>query len=118
MTIKSHKNDSLALRKQLIQLRLEVSRQKLRHETLVLVEPVQKIRHYQKRFTQSANPLLLVAGVTLASFFITRNRSSVSSLSSIVGIASSLLPLLIKPSQAAATSAPADTADKNIRGKF
>lgn len=38
-------------------------------EGLALIEPIQKIRSYKERFFHSANPLLLVAGVTVASFF-------------------------------------------------
>lgn len=96
MTIKSDKNGSVALRRELLQMRLELNRQKIRHEALVLVEPVQKIRNYQKRFTQGAHPLLLVGGVTLASFFITSKRNSAGGLLSIARIASSLVPLFIK----------------------
>lgn len=101
MTIKPNKDDPAALRKQLIQMRLELNRQKVRHEALVLMEPVQKIRGYQKRLLQGSNPLLLVAGVTLASFFIARKRSSTSNLLSVVRMASSLLPLFIAPSRGA-----------------
>lgn len=99
MTVKPNKTDPVALRKQLIQMRLELSRQKIRHEALILIEPVEKIRNYKKRFTQGAHPLLLVAGITLASLFITRNRNLASSLPSVVGIVSSLLPLFLRPGQ-------------------
>lgn len=113
MTVKRSKDDPLILRKQLIQMRLELNRQKIRHEALVLVEPVQKIRNYQKRLLQGSNPLFLVAGVTLASFFIARKRSSASSLLTVVRMASSLLPLFIAPSRDADSAAvPADTLKK------
>ena len=105
MTAKSNKDDPIALRKQLIQMRMELNRQKVRHQALVLVEPVQKMRGYQKRLLQGSNPLLLVAGATLASFFIARKRNSVSSLLSAVRIASSLLPLFVAPARDADSAA-------------
>lgn len=40
MSIQKHKDTPIALRKQLIQMRLELNRQKIRHESLVLLEPV------------------------------------------------------------------------------
>ena len=95
MSIKQSKNDSIALRKQLIQMRMELNRQKICHESLVLLEPVQKLRDYKQRLSQGSTPVLIVAGVTLASFFITRNRHSASSLLPLVKIAASLLPIFI-----------------------
>lgn len=88
-------DDPVALRKQLIQMRLELNRQKIQHEGLALIEPIQKIRSYKERFFHSANPLLLVAGVTLASFFITRKRHSVSGFIPVLSIATSLARLFI-----------------------
>ena len=99
MTIKKHKTDHpVALRKQLLQMRLELNRQKVRHEALVLLEPIEKLRGYKKRLSEGSTPLLIVAGVTLASFFMTRNRRSTSKLLPLVRIASSLLPLFITAS--------------------
>lgn len=113
MTVKRSKDDPVTLRKQLIQMRLELNRQKVRHEALALVEPVQKIRSYQKRLLQGSNPLLLVAGATLVSFFIARKRSSASSLLPVVRIASSLLPLFISPSRDAdSATTPANNLKK------
>lgn len=110
MTLKqSNKDDPIALRKQLIQMRMELNRQKIHHEGLVLLEPIQKARRYKERFLQSANPLLLVAGVTLASFFITRKRHSVSGLIPVLSIATSLARLFINatpPSTKDSTAAP------------
>jgi hypothetical protein len=108
MTVKSNKDDPLALRKQLIQMRLELNRQKVRHQALVLIEPVQKMRSYKKRLLQGSNPLLLVVGVTLAGFFIARKRNSANTLLSVVRVASSLLPLLIAASRDPDSTAPAD----------
>lgn len=88
-------DDPIALRKQLIQMRMELNRQKIHHEGLVLIEPIQKIRSYKARFLHSANPLLLVTGVTLASFFITRKRRSVSGLIPALSVATSLARLFI-----------------------
>ncbi len=104
MSIKQDKDDPIALRKQLLQMRLELNRQKIRHETLVLLEPVEKLRGYKKRLTQGSTPLLIVAGVTLASFFLTRNRDSTSNFLPIVRTAASLLPLFMM-----APTAEADT---------
>ncbi|QEY58719.1 hypothetical protein FXF61_05845 [Pseudomonas sp. C27(2019)] len=113
MTVQPNKDDPVALRKQLIQMRLELNRQKVRHEAMVLVEPVHKIRTYQKRLLQGSNPLLLVAGVTVASFFIARKRSSASNLLSVMRMASSLLPLFVAPSGSADSAAvPADSRKK------
>lgn len=95
MSIKQHKDDQVALRKQLIQMRLELNRQKIHHEGLVLLEPLQKLRGFQHRFTQGSTPLLMVAGVTLASFLMTRHRRSASSLLPVVRVASSFLPFLL-----------------------
>jgi hypothetical protein len=107
MSIKQHKDDPIALRKQLIQMRLELSRQKIRHESLVLFEPIQKLHGYKERLSQGSTPLLIVAGVTLASFFITRNRRSAGSLLPVVRVAASLLPLFMATSTAEAdTTAP------------
>ncbi|MDY0248771.1 MAG: hypothetical protein RBR45_01800 [Pseudomonas sp.] len=106
MSIQQHKDDPVALRKQLIRMRLELNRQKICHESLVLLEPVQKLRDYKQRLTQGSTPLLIVAGVTLASFFITRNRRSVSRLLPIVRIAASLLPLFMVTPMAEADTSP------------
>lgn len=107
MSIKQHKDDPIALRKQLIQMRLELNRQKIRHESLVLLEPVEKLRNFKQRFTQGSMPLLVVAGVTLASFFLTRNRQSSGNFLPIVKIAAGLLPLLMASSATEAdTTAP------------
>lgn len=114
MTKRQKKDDAIALRKQLIQMRLELNRQKIRHEGLVLLEPVEKFRSYKKRFTEGSKPLLIVAGVTLASFFMARNRRSASSLMPIARIAASVLPLFIAASHSekATTTGQADNLNK------
>lgn len=107
MTLKQpNKDDPIALRKQLIQMRMELNRQKIHHEGLVLLEPIQKVRGYKERFFHSANPLLLITGVTLVSFLITRKRHSVSGLIPVLSIATSLARLLIN----AAPSSQKDSA--------
>ncbi len=107
MSIQQHKDTPIALRKQLIQMRLELNRQKIRHESLVLLEPVAKLRNFKQRFTQGSTPLLVVAGVTLVSFFLTRNRQSSGNFLPIMKIAASLFPLLM-----ASSATEADTTDQ------
>lgn len=107
MSIQRHKDTPIALRKQLIQMRLELNRQKIRHESLVLLEPVAKLRNFKQRFTQGSTPLLVVAGVTLASFLLTRNRKLKGNILPLVRIAASLLPLLM-----ASSATEADTTDQ------
>ena len=99
MTSKKLKDDPIALRKQLIQMRLELNQQRIHHESIVLLEPVAKLRGLKQRFNQGATPLLAVAGVTLVSFFMARNRRSASSLMPVVKIAASLLPLFVGKSE-------------------
>lgn len=94
-----NQDDPTALRKQLIQMRLELNRQKLRHEGQVMLEPVQKLRGYQQRFSQSSKPLLMVAGVSLASFLMARNHRSVRHLLPFLRVASSVLPFLMTESR-------------------
>lgn len=106
MMSKRHKHDnSIALRKQLIQMRLELNRQKIRHEGLILLEPIDKLRGYKQRLSEGSTPLLIVAGATLASFLMARKRRSVSGFMPVLRIASSLLPLFI--------SAPSSVTDGN-----
>ncbi|HZJ95399.1 MAG TPA: hypothetical protein VFD11_07590 [Thiopseudomonas sp.] len=110
-----NKDDPIALRKQLIQMRLELNRQKIRHEGLALLEPVHKLRGYQKYLSQGSKPLLLVAGVTLASFLMARNHRAVSSLLPVLRVASSLLPLLTTYSRptSSTSTAQADNLNQN-----
>lgn len=115
MSIKNHKKaPPIALRKQLLQMRLELNRQKIRHEGLVLLEPIEKLRGYKKRLAEGSTPLLVVAGVTLASFFMTRHRRSASGLLPLVRIASSLLPLFMTAShsETATSTEQADNLNK------
>lgn len=102
-------NDPIALRKQLIQMRLELNRQKIRHESLVLLEPVEQFRSFKQRLSQGSTPLLVVAGVTLASFFLTRNRGATSNALPILKAAASLLPLFINASSATTSSTVQNT---------
>ena len=98
MSIIKHKDNPVALRKQLIQMRLELNRQKIHHEALVLLEPVEKFRSLKQRFTQGSTPLLVVAGVTLVGFFMARKRNAGSHVLPLVKIAAGLLPLLMASS--------------------
>ena len=110
-----HNNDPIALRKQLIQMRLELNRQKIRHEGLLLLEPVDKLRGYKQRFLSGTNPILAVAGVGLASFFIARKKNSVRSLLPMMRIAVSLLPLLMGKSHSETdTSVKSDHSNRRL----
>ncbi len=104
MSTGPNNSDQIALRKQLIQMRLELNRQKIRHEGMVLLEPVEKLRGFKKRLSSGSTPLLLVAGVTFASFFIGRNRRSSNSWLPMVRVAASLLPLFINSTDKADTT--------------
>lgn len=115
MMLKSHnKDDVLALRKQLIQMRLELNRQKIKHEGLALIEPIEKLRSYKKRLSEGSTPLLIVAGVTLASFFMTRYRRSANGLLPIARLATGLLPLFMS----AADSSVSATKNNNLNRKY
>lgn len=110
------KDDPQALRKQLLQMRLELNRQKIRHEGITLLEPLQKVRSYKQRFTQGSNPLLVVAGITIASFFITRKRRSMGSFMPVLRIAAGLLPLFISASNSEKdpTKIPTQTPNRHL----
>lgn len=109
MTQQHRKNDPIALRKQLIQMRLELNRQKIRHEGIVLLEPVEKLRGYKQRFMSGTKPIWAVAGVGLASFLLARKKRSVGSLLPMMRIAVSLLPLLMSKSHLETDTAPTKT---------
>lgn len=104
MSTGPNNSDQIALRKQLIQMRLELNRQKIRHEGMVLLEPVEKLRGFKKRLSSGSTPLLLVAGVTFASFFIGRNRRSSSRWLPMARVAASLLPLFMSSADKADTT--------------
>lgn len=82
-------------RKQLLQMRLELHRQKIRHEALVLAQPVKKAQRYKQQLQNSNNPLLWVAGVGIVGFVAARNRKGLEGLLSLARTASSLLPLVM-----------------------
>ena len=118
MTLKLNKKDNpIALRKQLIQMRLELNRQKIRHESITLLEPLQKFQSYKQRFTQGSTPLLVLAGVTLGSFFMTRYRRSANGLLPVVRIAAGLLPFFMAGSRAETTQTTKQT-DNLIKNKM
>lgn len=102
------KQDPLVLRKQLIQMRLELNRQKIRHEGLTLLKPMEKLRNYKKSIAQNSNPLLMVIGVSLAGFFIARKRHSIGSFLPALRIVSSLLPLFLTTANTSANQAKSD----------
>lgn len=112
MTQSHKKDDPIALRKQLLAMRLELNRQKISHESLLLLEPVEKLRGYKKRLMQGANPMILVAGVSLVSFLFARKRRSVGSVLPMLRMAASLLPLLINHSSQTPENTEATTEDK------
>lgn len=97
MNLKANE-DPVALRKQLIQMRMELNRQKIRRESLVLLEPVEKLRSFKQRLSQGATPLLVIAGATLTGLFLSRNRSTTHNVLPILKIAASALPLFFKTS--------------------
>lgn len=86
----------LELRKALIQMRLELHRQQLRHETLLAVKPLQEARN----FSQQINSLLGkhstiawgAAAVGVAAFALVQRKQ----LSGWLTLGSALAPLLIQ----------------------
>jgi hypothetical protein len=82
------------LRKALIQMRMELHRQQLQHETLLLTKPLQSARNLSQQwssvFGQASAPVLgAVAAGVLAFAFIQRKQ-----LSNWITLGSALSPLL------------------------
>ena len=63
------------LRKALIQMRMELHRQEMRHEVLLVAQPLQQINSFRQRW-QTAKPWLSLAGlVTPIVIAALRNKS-------------------------------------------
>lgn len=52
----------LQLKKALIQMRMELHRQEMRHETLLVMQPLQQINSFRQRW-QKAKPWISLAGI-------------------------------------------------------
>ena len=63
------------LKKALIQMRMELNRQEMRHEVLLVAQPLQQINSFRQRW-QTAKPWLSLAGlVTPIVIAALRNKS-------------------------------------------
>ncbi|WP_421548371.1 hypothetical protein [Pseudomonas sp. QD4] len=88
------------MRKALIRLRMEMHRQEIRHESQQLLQPLQRMRglgqSWQAGFGIKHAPLWGVAAVTLLGFFTGKGAKggSVSSLTRIVRLGTTLVPLI------------------------
>lgn len=88
------------MRKVLIRLRMEMHRQEIRHESQQLLQPLQRVRglgqSWQEGFGLKHAPLWGVAVVTLLGFITGKGTKSggVSSLTRLVRLGTSLLPLI------------------------
>jgi hypothetical protein len=88
------------MRKALIRLRMEMHRQEIRHESQNLLLPLQRVRGmtqgWQEGFGIKHAPLWGVAAVTLLGFLTGRGAKGggVSSLTRLVSLSASLLPLI------------------------
>jgi hypothetical protein len=84
----------LELRKALIQLRLELHRQQLRHETLLVVKPLQNARNLSQQWTsvlgKSSAPVLGAIAVGILAFVFVQRKQ----LGSWLTLGSALAPLL------------------------
>lgn len=63
------------LKKALIQMRMELNRQEMRHEVLLVAQPLQQINSFRQRW-QTAKPWISLAGI-VTPILVTalRNRS-------------------------------------------
>ncbi|MDU9413043.1 hypothetical protein [Pseudomonas sp. zfem005] len=83
------------LRKALVRLRLEMHRQEIRHETLVLTQPLRRAKGIANSWQQQLGgmphaPLWGIAGVAALGFFAARSGN----LTRLIRLGSSLMPLL------------------------
>jgi hypothetical protein len=53
------------LRKAMLRLRLEMHRQELRHETLVMLQPLRQVQHWREQLSNSNAPLWVAGGALL-----------------------------------------------------
>lgn len=64
------------LKKALIQMRMELNRQEMRHEVLLVAQPLQQIRSFRQRW-QKAKPWISLAGIVTPVIVATlRHRSA------------------------------------------
>jgi hypothetical protein len=84
----------LELRKALIQMRLELNRQQLRHETLLLVKPLQNARdlsqHCSSALGKSSAPILGAVALGILALALVQRKQ----LGSWLSLGSALAPLL------------------------
>ncbi|BBP82037.1 MULTISPECIES: hypothetical protein [Pseudomonas] len=83
------------LRKALVRLRLEMHRQEIRHETLVLTQPLRRAKGIASGWQQQLGtlphaPLWGIAGVAALGFFAARSGN----LTRLLRLGTTLLPLL------------------------
>ncbi|MCO6059400.1 hypothetical protein NG726_22345 [Pseudomonas sp. MOB-449] len=85
------------MRKALVRLRLEMQRQELRHESLLLTQPVRQVRDFTRQLDIPHAPLWGIAAVAVLGFLTARKGSLRRGLR----LGNALLPLLqalLKPS--------------------
>ncbi|MDH4569513.1 hypothetical protein E8E95_22790 [Pseudomonas sp. BN414] len=63
------------MRKALIRLRLEMQRQELRHETLLLTQPIRQARDFTRQLDIPHAPLWGMAAVAVLGFLVARKGS-------------------------------------------
>ena len=64
------------LKKALIQMRMELHRQEIRHETLLVMKPLQQVRHFGERW-QKAKPWIGMASALVpVAIAVFRGRAS------------------------------------------
>jgi hypothetical protein len=111
----------LELRKALIQMRMELHRQQLRHETLLVVKPLQNVHSLSQQWTsalgKSSAPVLGAVAVGILAFVFVQRKQ----LGSWLTLGSALAPLLTQllrhnsaepnPGASAETTASAATDD-------
>ncbi|MFZ6049633.1 hypothetical protein ACFW0H_26350 [Pseudomonas sp. CR3202] len=78
------------MRKALVRLRLEMQRQELRHESLLLTQPLRQAREFSRQLDIPHAPLWGMAAIAALGFFAARKGSLKRGLR----LGSALLPLL------------------------
>ncbi|AYF87377.1 hypothetical protein SA496_07995 [Pseudomonas sp. JS3066] len=79
------------MRKALVRLRLEMQRQELRHESLLLTQPLRQAREFTRQLDIPHAPLWGMAAVAVLGFFAARKGSLRRGLR----LGSALYPLLL-----------------------
>lgn len=65
----------LQLKKDLIQMRMELHRQEMRHETLLIMQPLKQINSFWQRW-QKAKPWISLAGIVTPVIFAALRQTS------------------------------------------